>query len=190
MDEGVFLKLVNFGDEYTNNVANDLANSLGFQFCDLSKHDTCNQQIFRDVVSFLVKDYDDVFILIGWTHSKRFEINWKNTNFTFRVDKNEYVDNGINSLHRFKDILFNDILLTQHWASEAFALQQILNLKNISYYMYNTQDCMYYHKKTKQYIDSLCKVHYHNPINVKSSIVYQKQGSDFLLGKIQAGGLI
>jgi hypothetical protein len=47
---------------------------------------------------------------------------------------------------------------------------------------------MYYHEKTKQYIDGLCKVHYHNPVNLKSSIKYQKE--DFLLGKIHAGGIL
>jgi len=187
LDEGVLLKLVSFGDEYTKDVANNLANSLGFEFCDLSKHDTCNQQIFRDVIDFSADDLKNVFILIGWTHSKRLEIHWKET-FTYRPDVNEYIDNGINSLHRFDDILFNDILLTQHWASEAYTLQQVLTSKNTKYYMYNTQDCMYYNEKTKHYIDSLCRVHYHNPVNLQSSIKYQKE--DFLLGKIHAGGIL
>lgn len=187
MDEGVLLKLVSFGDEYTKDVANNLANSLSFDFFDLSKQDTCNQQIFRDVIDFTSDNLKNTFILIGWTHSKRLEIHWKEK-FTYRPDVNEYIDNGLNSLHRFDDILFNDILLTQHWASEAYTLQQVLAFKNVKYYMYNTQDCMYYHKKTKPYIDALCKVHYHNPINLHSSINYQKE--DFLLGKIHAGGIL
>ena len=214
MDEGVFLKLVSFGDEVVINKPNlragncnaapyFLAEKLNYNFVDCAKVDTCNRQIFKDVIEYSL-DANNDFLLIGWTHKQRLEINWKEKSYTYRPNVNEYIDNGINSLHRFDDILFNDILLTQHWASEVFTLQQILEHKKIKYYMYNTQDSMCYNKKTKYYIDALSKTHYHNTINIDSSMKYflQKQKfdvlnrqahilwSNFLFDKINAGDLL
>jgi len=190
LDKGVLLKLVSFGDDIVaQGSVEKLAKLLGFDFEDKSSFDICNQQIFRQVIEY-TDNSEDVFLLIGWTHKQKLEINWKNETYTYKPDTVEYLDNGLNTLHRYDDIFFDDILLTQHWASNALTLQQTLSNLNINYYMYNTQDCMYYHSKTKNYIDSLCKRHYHNPVNLRSSMKYMKNWNNFLLGKIQAGGLL
>lgn len=206
MDEGVLLKLVSFGDELIagkNSAAYFLAEKLGLDFENCAQSDICNNQIFRQVIEFVVKN-NNCFVLIGWTKHNRLEINWKNQTFTYRQDKNEYIDNGLNSLHRFDDILFNKLLKTQHWASEAFTLQQVLKYHNIQYYMYNTQDCMFYNDTISGTIEQLDVTKYHNPTNLQSSMLYflEKEGyneltcdahksySEFLYGKIKAGKLI
>ena len=94
MDEGVLLKLVSFGDELVKGEAAPyfLAETLGYEFCDLAEDDICNQQIFRSVLNYII-DAKDIFVLIGWTHSKRMEMDWKGKKFTYRPDEKDYVDN-------------------------------------------------------------------------------------------------
>ena len=204
MDEGVLLKLVSFGDELVKDGAPKyLAQSLGYDFYDLAQDDVSNQQIYRAVLNYILENKND-FVLIGWTSSKRFEIDWKSTRFTYRPDRQDYIDNGINGLHRYDDILFDDLLLGQHWASEVYTLQQTLEFHNIKYYMYNTQDKIYFHQKTMRNLKALNSRQYHNPINLQSSMLYflkkegydisnedgQRRWSDFLYDKIIAGGLV
>jgi len=171
------LKLVSFGDELVKGKASPyfLAQMLKFDFVDMSSDDTCNQQIFRDVIKFLCEEPRDVFILIGWTSGNRLEINWNNKKFTYRPDVHDYYDNGINVLHDSDNILFNDILVGQHRASEAYVLQEILTSKDIPYYMYNTQDCIHFNEKTYLYLRSLNGKNYHNPLNKESSMKYFTQ---------------
>lgn len=204
MGEGVLLKLVSFGDELVQNGAPKyLAQSLGYDFCDLAQDDISNQQIYRSVLNYILENKND-FVLIGWTSSKRFEMDWKSKKFTYRPDRQDYIDNGINGLHRYDDILFDDLLLGQHWASEVYTLQQTLEFHNIKYYMYNTQDKIYFHQKTMRNLKALNSRQYHNPINLQSSMLYflkkegydisnedgQRRWSDFLYDKIIAGGLV
>jgi len=205
LDEGVLLKLVSFGDELVkgNAAPKYLADILGYEFCDLAQDDICNQQIFRAVLNYIIDNQDD-FILIGWTHSKRIEIDWKSRQFTYRPNKNDYIDNGINGLHRYDDLLFDDLLLGQHWASEVYTLQQVLEFHKIKYYMYNTQDKIYFHSKTMRNLKALNGRQYHNPINLQSSMLHflnkegfkelndaaHKRWSEFLYDKIIAGEVV
>lgn len=204
MDEGVLLKLVSFGDELVKGEAAPyfLAETLGYEFCDLAEDDICNQQIFRSVLNYII-DAKDIFVLIGWTHSKRMEMDWKGKKFTYRPDEKDYVDNGLNGLHRYDHVLFDDLLIGQHWASEVYTLQQSLEFHKIKYYMYNTQDKIYFHQKTMRNLKALNNRQYHNPINLQSSMLHflkkegyehinqeaHKRWSDFLHDKIVAGAL-
>ena len=75
---------------------------------------------------------------------------------------------------------------------------------HIKYYMYNTQDKIYFHQKTMRNLKALNSRQYHNPINLQSSMLYflkkegydisnedgQRRWSDFLYDKIIAGGLV
>ena len=199
------MKLVSFGDELVKGDAAPkyLAQTLGYDFCDLAQDDICNQQIFRAVLNYIVSNKND-FVLIGWTHSKRIEIDWKSKKFTYRPDRKDFIDNGINGLHRYDDILFDDLLLGQHWASEVYTLQQALEYNNVKYYMYNTQDKIYFHQKTMRNLKALNNRQYHNPINLQSSMMHflkkegynelnqvaHKRWSDFLHDKIIAGEII
>jgi hypothetical protein len=174
LDEGVLLKLVSFGDELVKDGSPKLlAEMLEYDFLDLAKNDTSNQQIFRDVIKYLCElETKDCFILIGWTNGKRLEINWKDQNFTYRPDVNDYPDNEINALHFSDDIMFDDILIGQHRASEAYVLQEVLLSEKINYYMYNTQDCIVFNEKTYSYLRALKGRYYHNPLNKDSSMKY------------------
>jgi len=168
------LNLISFGDELVKGDAAPkyLAESLGYNFCDVAEIDTCNNQIFRKVIEYSLEDNINNFFLIGWTNTKRREVWWKDKIFTYRPELREYNDNGINSLHNFDDVIFNDLLLSQHWATEAFLVQQVLKKANIKYYMYNTQDCILFNDKTLGVLKAINARKYHNPLNKDSSMKY------------------
>lgn len=191
------MKLVSFGDGL---IAGDkapkiLADMLGFEFIDRAKEETSNQTIFRDVIDYITNNNDECFILIGWTLGNQREIRWNEKTFIYNENKIDYEDNLVNRLHKYDDVLFDRLLVAQHRASEAYTLQNVLKNKKIKYYMYNTQDCIFFHEKTLKYLKALNGRTYHNPLNKESSMKFfvEKQNdsdhhrvwAEFLHSKIE-----
>ncbi len=186
MDGEIFLKLISFGDELTlNPYVDQLAKSLNMSPVQKGAEDTSNEKIFNDVNKFIceksvfINDLTlqpiyptETFLLIGWTNTCRRSVYWKDTYFTFRPDKRDYVDNGINALHKFEETLFNPVLLSDQWLTTALALQWSLSALGIKYFMYNTQDCILYNTHNKDKLKSLDPHTYYNPVNIKSSMKY------------------
>ena len=197
------MKLVSFGDELVigESAPSLLAKELGYEFVDLANDDTSNQKIFTDVIRYITSNkVTDTFILIGWTENNRLDLTWRDTKFTYRPDKRNYIDNGINGLHGSDSVIFNPILVSQQRSSEAFTLQETLLNLGIKYYMYNTQDCIQFNSKSLGNLKNLKGQFYHNPLNKDSSMKWYlnkhgysldavgfKMWAEFLYSKIEAG---
>ena len=169
------MKLVSFGDNLVkdSNAPKILAYMLGYDFVDCSEIETSNQKIYRDVINYICENgTTNIFILIGWTDGKRFEVHYDEEKFIFSPDQKEYAIDNLRVLDKHQHIIFNDILIGQHRASEAFTLQNTLENLDINYYMYNTQDSIYFSEKTLFYLKGLSGRHYHNPLNQSSSMKY------------------
>ena len=167
------MKLISFGDDIVKNSSSPkiLADMLGYDFVDCSEPETSNQKIYRDVIKYICDNSTtNIFILIGWTDGKRFEVHYDEEQFIFNPDKKEYPIDNFRILDKHQHIIFNDILIAQHRASEAFTLQNTLANLKINYYMYNTQDSIYFNEKTLFYLKGLSGRHYHNPLNKSSSM--------------------
>jgi hypothetical protein len=202
------LRLVSFGDELTLNKdchVDELARNLNMDSLNLGNNDTSNELIFTDVTKFVCQnDMEDFFVLIGWTSPYRRDLFWKDTVFTYRPDVREYIDNGVNVMHKCDVALFDDHLISQQWVTYALSLQLMLKAQGIKYYMYNTQSAMLYNQSNMKKIQKIDPTHYHNPLNQKSSMAYYlkeknlavasiegaKKWAEFLMAKIYAGGVL
>lgn len=192
------MKLISFGDDLVKNSSSPkiLADMLGYDFEDLSELETSNQKIFRDVVNYVCENgTGNYFILIGWTAGERFEVCYDDKKFIFSKDKTEYPIYSAKILTKHQHVIFNEILVGQHRASEAFTLQQMLFNLKVNFYMYNTQDTIFFNEKTLHYLKALNGRYYHNPLNRSSSMKYfrlteqqekynQKEWAEFLFNKI------
>lgn len=202
------MRLVSFGDELTIKEdchVPELAKSLNMDCLNLGKEDTSNEMIFTDITKFVCQnDMEDFFVLIGWTSPYRRDLYWKDTLFTYRPDRRDYVDNGVNAMHKFDVALFDEHLISQHWITYTLSIQKMLQSHNIKYYMYNTQNAFIYHQDVSKKIQAIDLTRYHNPLNQNSSMAYYlkeknlpvdspesaKTWADFLMAKIYAGDIL
>lgn len=169
------MKLVSFGDSIVKNSGSPkiLADMLGYDFKDLSELETSNQKIYRDVINYVCENgTTNYFLLIGWTAGERFEVCYNDKKFIFAKDKTDYPIESAKILTKHQHVIFNEILVGQHRASEAFTLQKMLFNLQINFYMYNTQDSIYFNEKTLHYLKGLNGRYYHNPLNRSSSMKY------------------
>jgi hypothetical protein len=207
LDGGTYLKLVNFGDEFCINdsAPKMIAKILEYEYDDMSSVLMTNEKLFRDVVTYTVKnDIDDCIFLIGWTTPYRRDNEFAGEYFVYSPENKDYPSNRFNTLHKYDHYLFDNVLINNTWVGLVYGLQQYLESLNIKYYMYNTQEKIEFNEHTGTILRNLNNKQYHNPLNLESTMLHylKKQGhndigyhahkewAQFILQKFRAIGLI
>lgn len=202
------MKLVSFGDEYTLGpvpYCELLADKIGIDCVNVGDLDVSNDRIYKKVIKYTCENPGNHNILmIGWTDPFRFDIEFDDKLFTLRKDRDEYDVTLVKKILKFREVLFNETLCMENWATLAFSLQEYLKSINQKYYMFNTQSKISYSEHTNKTIRNLDARFYHNPINLESSMIHflKKQGykidtieankawARFLFAKMKAVGVI
>jgi hypothetical protein len=167
---------VSFGDEYV--VKNDSAPALAakrlkYDFENLADEDTSNSRIHKKIVQKLINtdDVSDCIFLIGWTSPFRLDAEYNEKYFSYKKDSADYENLLMNKLHKFDHYLFDRIVISQRWVSIVYGVQQLLENKNINYYMYNTQAPLDFNTYTERALRNINHKFYFDAIGVKSTMV-------------------
>ena len=178
MDGGQNLKLVSFGDEYVVNSDSApalVAKRLNYEFENLADNDTSNTRIHKKIVQKIIKteDLSNCIFLIGWTSPFRLDAEYNEKYFSYKKDSADYENLLMNKLHKFDHYLFDRIVISQRWISIVYGVQQLLENKNINYYMYNTQTSLDFNTYTEQTLRNINHKFYFDAIGVKSTMAKQ-----------------
>ena len=188
-----------FGDEYLigdDNVVKEVATRLNCNFENFAERDTSNNRIQYNVTQQAIEKQDqDVIFVIGWTDPARFDAyeNESNQYFTYRKDKRNYNEMFMNKLHKFDHYLFDSIVINQKWASQVYGVQQLLENKNIKYFMFNTNKHLDFNKYNEKVIRNFDHQKYYDSINQKGTLDQfenLEKFSMFLSKKIRSLGYV
>ena len=173
MDGGTYLKLVNFGDEFCINdsAPKMIAKILEYEYDDMSSVLMTNEKLFRDVVTYTVKnDVDDCIFLIGWTTPYRRDNEFAGEYFVYSPENKDYPSNRLN----IKYYMYNTqekIEFNEHTGTI------LRNLNNKQYHNpLNLESTMLHYLKKQG----------HNDIGYHA----HKEWAQFILQKFRAIGLI
>lgn len=175
MDGGNDLKLIVFGDEHLHN-SSDLvdrtAKLLNLEVENLADLDTSNSLIHKKIVKKIISlnNTTDCIFLIGWTSPYRLDAEYRDEYFTYQKNSTDYKNPLMNKLHKYDDYLFNRYLISQRWCSIVYGVQQLLEAKQIKYYMFNTVSALDYNRYTENTIKNLNTKFYYDSFNKKSAM--------------------
>lgn len=174
MDGGKDLIICSFGDEYIagdDNVVSKAAEFLDCSYENFAQWDTSNNRIQIEVTKRAIQfGHEDVLFVIGWTDPERLDAEGEEHDFTYRRNENIYPNEYMNKLHPYDDYLFDPILISTKWASQVYGCQQMLENKNIKYFMFNTQKHLYFNKYNEQVIRNFDHKKYYDCINEQSTL--------------------
>jgi len=157
---GSMLDGVNGSSEYNvrNGFPGILAKRHGYELINISKPGGSNQYIHRSVVEFLThyhNENDDYLFLINWTSRPRMELRYhedsncahvtvgdytdkKSVPFTIGTNASLFADKSVIKLLSYSPYFINLDVQAERWACWVYGLQQLLQAKNIKYFMSNT----------------------------------------------------
>lgn len=182
--------LISFGDElcHGNMAPRDVAKSNSLKFIDMSsKNATSNLAIYKSIVKTVadLKATDDYIFLIGWTRTDRIQYRYEGKDIVFIKDKYKHDNRMYDKLNKFNHYLFEPTMINQQRMTFVYATQQVLESKNIKYYMYNTAEPFWYHRNKMIGLKNINSRLYHNPLSEDSTMLgyIKKQKLDIFKGQ-------
>lgn len=182
--------LISFGDEHCHGekAPKMIAKENQLSFVDNAIPVTTNLSIFKDVVHTVVsiKKPKNYIFLIGWTTSKNIQYRYENKNIVFTKEKYNHEMARYNKLNKFNNYLFEPVLINQQRLALVHATQQLLESKNIKYYMYNISEKIDYNNYTAKGLKNINNKNYHNALSFDSTMLgyIKKQKLDYKAGQV------
>jgi hypothetical protein len=152
--------------------AKTIADSLGYNYINLSANGASNDYIFRTTIEFFTKNIENIHnyvFLLGWTSCNRLELHYHdNDNYeTYAltqvpVTDTQYIpivsnmftgqilDTRIrNMVETYTDVLINQTQGADKLTNYAYVLQNLFKYHNIKYIMFNTITELYQTKSNE-----------------------------------------